>query len=345
MKLISVAMSVLPHWRPESMAPLADIGTGSRVLARDSERELVLAAQADPARAAQIDAERAIAPAVLAALGGTALKIPEIVDTISSTAGALGLSDYPGDHPVQVVITKPLPGAKILATDLDIDAELQSSAADVLTAFLQASIDPLIAAGLPEYDAVSARARHLANLDRAAETGKVPSILLDRWERILDEAGLWRFSPVLVHGTLSHENFLVEGSRIVALTDLSSVRISDPAENFSWLAALQPETAHRIVSAVDQNVAGVGLEGLSTRIDFLAEMALVEWLLAGVDVRDGTIVTDAQAMLQELAETYRVPETVDSPAPPGAEPDDTVTGSHALGSEKARSPEPDDKDD
>jgi len=42
-------------------------------------------------------------------------------------------------------------------------------------------------AGLPSYDADAYRSRRLADLDRAAETGRVPTTLLTRWETALED--------------------------------------------------------------------------------------------------------------------------------------------------------------
>ena len=50
-------------------------------------------------------------------------------------------------------------------------------------------------AGLPSYDADAYRTRRLADLDRAAETGRVPTTLLTRWESALEDVTLWRFAP------------------------------------------------------------------------------------------------------------------------------------------------------
>ena len=42
-------------------------------------------------------------------------------------------------------------------------------------------------AGMPSYDADAYRTRRLAELDRAAETGRVPTTLLARWEAALED--------------------------------------------------------------------------------------------------------------------------------------------------------------
>ena len=49
--------------------------------------------------------------------------------------------------------------------------------------------------GCRRYDADAYRTRRLAELDRAAETGRVPTTLLTRWETALEDVTLWRFAP------------------------------------------------------------------------------------------------------------------------------------------------------
>ena len=63
-------------------------------------------------------------------------------------------------------------------------------------------------AGLPSYDADAYRSRRLADLDRAAETGRVPTTLLTRWETALEDVTLWRFAPTATHGDLTGDQVL-----------------------------------------------------------------------------------------------------------------------------------------
>ena len=63
-------------------------------------------------------------------------------------------------------------------------------------------------AGLPAYDPDTYRTRRLAELDRAAATGHVPTALLARWERSLEDVSLWRFAPTPTHGDLTGDQVL-----------------------------------------------------------------------------------------------------------------------------------------
>lgn len=63
-------------------------------------------------------------------------------------------------------------------------------------------------AGAETYDSEGYRTRRLADLDRAAATGRVPSMLLARWERALEDVALWRFATTPTHGDLGGDEIL-----------------------------------------------------------------------------------------------------------------------------------------
>ncbi len=67
-------------------------------------------------------------------------------------------------------------------------------------------------ADLPSYTPNEFRQRRLNELDQAATTGKIPPLLLRRWEHAMEDVSLWRFNPCVVHGDLHEDNLLVEGS-------------------------------------------------------------------------------------------------------------------------------------
>ena len=92
-------------------------------------------------------------------------------------------------------------------------------------------------ADLPSYTPNEFRQRRLNELDQAATTGKIPAVLLRRWEHALEDVSLWRFNPSVVHGDLHEDNLLVEGQRVTAVTGWTDLRIGDPADDFAWLVA------------------------------------------------------------------------------------------------------------
>lgn len=114
------------------------------------------------------------------------------------------------------------------------------------------NIDPRIfeEAGVEIYDADGYRRRCLSQLDRAAVTGRVPTALLDRWERALEDVALWRFATTPVHGDLGGEEILAvfDGDdaatgRIRALTGWDDAKVADPAADFTILLEEAPAPA------------------------------------------------------------------------------------------------------
>ena len=92
-------------------------------------------------------------------------------------------------------------------------------------------------ADLPSYTPNEFRQRRLNELDQAATTGKIPPLLLRRWEHALEDVSLWRFNPCVVHGDLHEDNLLVDGDRVTAVTGWTDLRIGDPADDMAWLVA------------------------------------------------------------------------------------------------------------
>jgi aminoglycoside phosphotransferase (APT) family kinase protein len=143
-------------------------------------------------------------------------------------------------------------------------------------------------AGRPTYDAEAHRHRRLSDLDRAASTGHVPTGLLTRWERLLEDVSLWRFAPVAVHGAFAGDNVLAAFDdeddassghvRGVLAWELS--RIGDPADDFAELVSRAPPEA---LDAVLEAYATSRVErpdaNLVRRARLAAEMAPLSTLL------------------------------------------------------------------
>lgn len=184
-------------------------------------------------------------------------------------------------------------------------------------------------ADLPVYSADHVRERHLASLDEAASTGKVPPVLLRRWEEALEEDALWQFFPVPVHGDLHEDSLLVERGRVVGVAGWTDLHVGDPATDFAWLAAAEdPDFPERVLDAylarrVAEDAADDGDVHLLRRASLLAEFALGQWLLRGVERNDADRVADAEGLLAELADAVRATQSpAPGAAPTGADPED-----------------------
>ena len=146
-------------------------------------------------------------------------------------------------------------------------------------------------------------------IDRAHQTTRVPSALLDRWDAAIEDHELWQFVPTITHGNLEFESILTAGDDVVGLTHWADACVGDPANDLkSIVARLAPEIsagfiidyiAHR--SSNDQRVGH--------RARFLSELELARWLVHGVETQDESIVDDAVTMLTNL-----VSAVVDNPA-------------------------------
>lgn len=159
----------------------------------------------------------------------------------------------------------------------------------------------------------------IAELDRAAATGKVPAVLLSRWEAALEDVSIFRFKPCVIHGGLNADTLLTLDNEVSGVLGWSSLKISDPAEDFAWiLGSGNFETAENIIELYRQHHYGFD-DALRVRAMLYSELEWARWLMHGIARKDETIIAEAQELLQELA-------------------DDVSTG--AVGSLSARKTEP-----
>lgn len=142
----------------------------------------------------------------------------------------------------------------------------------------------------------------VAELDRMAATGKVPSVLLSRWEAALEDVSMFRFKPCVIHGGLSGDSVLSLEKEVAAILNWNSLRISDPAEDFAWIfGAGFHDLNDNIIDVYLQNHDGVD-PSLKSRATLYAELEIGRWLLHGVTKNDQDVIDDAVSMLEVLAE-------------------------------------------
>ncbi|MHA7241108.1 phosphotransferase [Arthrobacter sp. TMS1-12-1] len=155
-------------------------------------------------------------------------------------------------------------------------------------------------ADLPTYEADEYRQRKLNELDQAATTGKIPSVLLRRWEHALEDVSLWRFSPTVVHGDLHEDHLLISAGRVSAVTGWTDLCVGDPAEDFAWLAAAEDTAFVDAVYAAYAAATTAVDPHLSRRAALAAEFALAQWLVRGVALDDAVMIDEAEDMLATL---------------------------------------------
>lgn len=161
------------------------------------------------------------------------------------------------------------------------------------------------AADLPAYGAEESRARLLSELDQMALTGKVPAVLLRRWENAFEERQMWTFIPRVVHGDFDETSLLIDRKRAVGVTAWTDLHIGDPAKDFMWLASTESiEFREAIISAYHQHmdVPADRLDlHLMRRAALAAEFSIAKYLMTGLHASDDTVVAEAQQMLTDLA--------------------------------------------
>jgi aminoglycoside phosphotransferase (APT) family kinase protein len=189
-------------------------------------------------------------------------------------------------------------------------------------------------AGLPSYDADEYRTRRLAELDRAAESGRVPTALLSRWESALEDVSLWRFAATPTHGDLTGDEVLAvftdesdaSTGRIRAMTGWEDAKVADPADDFAALVADAPPDA---VETVLEAYAHTRVErpdaNLLVRARLVAELGLLGALMRSLDRRDVGAVEVLTTQLRRLDDAVHTDDAHDdyrrtSLAPAGIRP-------------------------
>lgn len=195
-------------------------------------------------------------------------------------------------------------------------------------------------AAVPVFDAAGFRRRKLAELDRAAETGHVPTGLLARWEQALEAAPLWQFATTPIHGQLDGSSLLVAfadddaaSGRVLAMTGWEHAQVADPAED---LAALVEQAAPRAFDAVVDSYALARSQRpdphIVQRARLSSEMRLLTGLARAVAAGDHAFVQQRADRLRKLdrltsADDSLVPRTaLVAVDPRGWDEDDDETG-------------------
>jgi macrolide phosphotransferase len=201
----------------------------------------------------------------------------------------------------RAVVHRQLPGHPVRPLELVHRPGLAAAYGRAVAAIHDLPVRLVEEAGLPVYTAEEYRFRRLAEVDRAAATGQVPTRLLARWERAVEEVGAWRFAPCCVHGDLAGDNVLVEGEKVTGIVEWSETRVADPADDLAWLAIGATEPAlDGVIAAYTAARREPSDPGLRRRARLSGEFALARWLMHGVGVDDRSIAQDAVQMLADL---------------------------------------------
>ncbi|HEY5249799.1 MAG TPA: macrolide 2'-phosphotransferase [Dermatophilaceae bacterium] len=164
-------------------------------------------------------------------------------------------------------------------------------------------------AGLTSYDPDTYRTRRLSDLDRAAATGHVPTGLLSRWERSLEDVSLWRFAPTPTHGDLSGDEVIAifnddsdaTTGRICGLTGWENVKVADPADDFATLVTqASPLAFDSVLEAYAHARTDRPDKYLERRARLAGELKLVSGLLTAVGSKNPKNIEACAEKLHKL---------------------------------------------
>ena len=225
------------------------------------------------------------------------------------------------------MVAPALPGGLYADDDIARTVSLAKPLAEALASLHSLRPSVRQRTGVPDYSVDECRQHIHAEIDEAAESGVIPPSLYNRWEGILDDVNLWRFTPRVVHGALSAECLWLKPGKVCAISDFSRAHVGDPAEDLAWVVSIA--TDEFLDAFIDAYAKARRLDDTSALIErsaFMGEIALVRWLLHGMHAHDQEIIEDARGLLRELADALdetaaEASDQAPKPGPDDADPD------------------------
>ena len=200
----------------------------------------------------------------------------------------------------RVLVFKYVHGNPIDTRRMNAASAITQSIAKAISTIHSLPIELVQNNGLSEFSPAENIRLRVAELDRAMQSGQVPPILLQRWEEALSDVSLFKYQPVIVHGSLAAETLLEKGGEVSGILDWQKVQLGDPALDFGWLANEAPELLESIL--LNYQLSRTSADGnIAKRAALYAELEWVRWLVHGYAVKDTAIVEEAILGLQELA--------------------------------------------
>lgn len=187
---------------------------------------------------------------------------------------------------------------------------------------------------VPVFDATGVRQRMIAVVDRAAETGRVPTGLLARWEEAFEAPALWQFATTGVHGSFGGASVLVTftddqdaaSGRVVAVTGWREAQIADPAVDFAELYTHASEEAwDAVLDSYTLARAQRPDPYLKARARLISEVQRLNHLARYVQEGDESA---AQQIVESLRRLDRLTEAEDSLVPVSARGVGAVPAAH-----------------
>ncbi len=155
-------------------------------------------------------------------------------------------------------------------------------------------------------------------IDRAHQTTKVPSALLDRWDAAIEDSGMWQFTPTITHGGITFDDVLADSGRVTGIINWSNCRVADPADDLlNIFGRVSSEVAADFMDAYTAQRPSND-HRLAHRARFASELEVARWLIHGTDTGNDSIVAEAEGMLNSLLASVSDNPATDLGAPPKA---------------------------
>lgn len=182
------------------------------------------------------------------------------------------------------------------------ESPLSLSIASAIAAIHKLPLEMVSDAGFPELDSATNLKLRVAELDKAAQTGKVPPTLMQRWESALEDVNLFRYQPCVIHGSINGHNLLELEDKVSGVLNWAGLRIADPAEDLAWIIGGAAAATSRSIMARYVESRSVADSNIWPRALLYSELELVRWLLHGYSQGNQEIIEDAVGMLLVLTE-------------------------------------------
>lgn len=199
-----------------------------------------------------------------------------------------------------------LEGTETYFEKLSPSGTLAESIGEALGAIHNLPLSVVTEAFLPEYNPADIAVKYVNEMDKMAETGKIPPALLDRWQSALEDVSLFRYQPTVVHGAIDSDtvlNGVVDHAQVVTgITNWSELHIGDPAEDFSWIfGSALPELVDAILLSYNTRHPNTD-NTIRQRGHLYSELSAGRWLLHGLATGDAEIVAEAEDILADLSQ-------------------------------------------
>ena len=139
----------------------------------------------------------------------------------------------------------------------------------------------------------------------------MPTDLLTRWERMLEDVSLWRFAPSPVHGTFTGANVLASfddeqdagSGHVRGVLAWEESRIGDPADDFADLVArAAPDALDSVLESYARSRVERPDAALVARARLAAEMTPLRTLLRALSSGELALVERTADRLRDLDE-------------------------------------------